>query len=259
MAEAEDVRPAVVVSQVSDQVVHLQINRPEVRNALRKADKELISRVVREAGCDETRAIILSGSDPRAFCAGTDVKEMGSLGPQDAVAMFEAEGRLYSSLLESPVLVIAAVEGAAVGAGCILACCADIVIAGDNAMFQTPEVRLGLPAPLHTAILPQVVGLSWARRMLLTCEPVSAQQALAIGLTTEVVPAGEAVGRALELATSVSDFAPVGVRTQKALVRSWISGEYRTSVELSSYVAALALVQAGGSLPHPGVSGGMAR
>lgn len=243
---------STIVARDIGNILHVEINRPDVRNALRKEDKDALTEAIASASrSTDVRAVVLSGAGDRAFCAGTDISEMKRLAGDAALQMFDAERRLYASLLESPVPIVAAVEGAAIGAGCIVACCADIVVAGTGSFFQTPEVGLGLPAPMQTAILPQLVGLGWARRMLLTCERVDAETALARGLVTEIAASGTAFRRACELAEVIAGHPPIGVRTQKELIRAWISGEYHTSVQLSPYVAALALAQADEHLATP--------
>src|SRR5690606_35289504 len=100
-----------------------------------------------------------------AFCAGSDLKEMAAMDAAGFLAMQEVEAAMYDAILRSPVIVIAAVHGWALGTGCVLAAACDVVIADPRARFGQPEILNGAPTPIHGALLPHIVGLNRARWM----------------------------------------------------------------------------------------------
>lgn len=223
-------------------VGEIRLTRTRTRNALRKRDKQGILDALHEFERDgSVGAVVITSNDPKAFCAGTDIAEMAGLSTEEAVQMFDVEQAMYKAVLESPLPAVTAIEGPALGGGCILACCADLAIAGPGASFAMPEIYLGVPAPLQTALLPQIMGLTRARKMLLLGETYGAEQAFALGLVSEL--AEDPKARAFEIAAKLAGFSRAGVRSQKRMVNSWISGDYATSVSLSSFVAAAALTE----------------
>lgn len=126
---------------------------------------------------------------------------------------------VWRALADCPKPVIAAVSGFALGGGCELAMHADIIVAGEGARFGQPEVRVGImPGAGGTQRLVRAVGKWKAIRMLLTGEPVTAREAEAMGLVSEVVPDREVVTRALDLAGAISLLPPLAVRQIKEVV-----------------------------------------
>jgi enoyl-CoA hydratase/carnithine racemase len=223
---------------VADDVACVTIDRPEVRNALRTEDKQRLAETLLGLGDDGARAIVVTGAGDQAFCAGTDIKEMADFTVTDGIAMLKAEAHLFDAVLRVPVPVIAAVNGVAFGAGCVLAYCCDLTVAANSARFGQPEVRNGVPAPVQAALLPQVVGLGRARWLLYTGEVLDAEAALRAGLVGEVIADEGLQDRALELARHVAAQPPVGVGLQKHIVGSWIREPFDAAVASSVYVAA---------------------
>lgn len=218
----------------------IAINRHEARNALRVADKAAIADAVRSAETEGVRAIVLRGSGDGAFCAGTDIKEMAGFDVLAGTRMLQAEAHMFDSVIRSRVPVIAAVHGHALGAGCVLAYCCDLTIADTTALFGQPEVRNGVPAPVQAALLPRIVGLGRARRMVFLGEMLDAQTALDIGLVSEVTEPGALHDRAREIAEVVAAFPANGVALQKEIVSGWFRYDFDTAVETSAHVAASA-------------------
>ncbi|TAM59977.1 enoyl-CoA hydratase/isomerase family protein [bacterium] len=217
-------------------VTNIELNRPEARNALRRQDKlDLVELLACEAA-GETRAIVLSGAGGKAFCAGTDIKEMAQFSPQESLTMLAAEERLYEAVMSAPVPVIAAVDGVALGAGCVLVSCCDVVVAGESAKFGQPEVRNGAPAPLHVALLPRIIGLNRARWMLYTGQSIGAREAQTMGLVSEVVADGQVLARAIELGAQIARFPQRSLALQKQIIDSWIRDSFDTAVRRSAYI-----------------------
>jgi enoyl-CoA hydratase/carnithine racemase len=209
----------VLVEKVADGVHSVTINRPERRNALNIEVKDLVADAVSTLDADpNVRAIVLTGAGG-AFVAGTDVAEMQSLTPIEHT--LRVTDRMFTTLSRSTTPLIAAVEGYALGGGCELAMCCDIIVASETARFGQPEVRLGvIPGAGGTQRLLRTVGRYQAMRLLLTGELISATDALAAGLVSELVPEGSALSRATEMSVSIAAMPPLAVSAIKEVVRA---------------------------------------
>lgn len=207
----------VRVEHPSDGVALLRLNRPEARNALNDAVRRGLAEQVSALGADgATRCIVVTGSE-KAFAAGADLREIGSLG---AVEMMQSGvRRLWKAVADCPKPLVAAVNGFALGGGCELAMHADIIVAGKSAQFGQPELSVGLiPGGGGTQRLVRAVGKFRAMKMLLTGEFVGAEEALDMGLVSEVVPDEEVLERALALARRIASLPPLAVRLCKEAV-----------------------------------------
>lgn len=209
--------PLVVVEHPEDGVALVRLNRPEARNALSiPLRRELAAAFTALAEEPSVRAVVLTG-DERAFAAGADLAEMAELDVRGAMA--RPIPALSAPIEKFPKPLIAAIEGFCLGGGLELALMADILVAGTGAKLGLPEIRVGvLPGNGGTQRLPRLVGRPAAMLMLLTGEPVDADRALAMGLVSEVVPAGESVARALAIAARIAAMPPVSAMLIKELV-----------------------------------------
>lgn len=198
-------------------VALIRINRPEARNALNMAVRRLLAEEFRALGEDpDIRAVVLTG-DERAFAAGADIKEMMDLGAVDQ--MLRASHRLWQAVKDCPKPIVAAVNGFAFGGGCELALHADIIIAGENAQFGQPEVRVGImPGAGGTQRLTRAVGKYRAMKMVLTGEPIPASEALAMGLASEVVADDQVLDRATAIAGKIAAMPPLAVMQIKEVL-----------------------------------------
>jgi len=164
----------VLLERPEEAIAVVRLSRPEVRNALSLALRELLAEHFRTLGNDEsTRCIILTGGE-KVFAAGADIRDLVDRTPIEIMA--RRTERLWEPIASCPKPVIAAVNGYAFGGGCELAMHADIIIAGEGASFGQPEVRVGImPGAGGTQRLTRAVGKFRAMRMLLTGEPVTAK------------------------------------------------------------------------------------
>ena len=196
----------------------ITLNRPKVLNALRSTLLEELAAEIAHARDDaEIRVVVLTGNE-RAFAAGADIAEMADRTVVDVLGM-DRRMSFWHALRSFPKPLIAAVNGFALGGGCELAMCADIIVAGEGARFGQPEINLGLiPGAGGTQRLTRAVGKSRAMKMVLTGEAIDARAALAAGLIAEVVPPELALDRALELAETIAAKPPVAVRLAKEAV-----------------------------------------
>jgi len=229
----------VIKSIPKTKVMQLSLNRPRQRNAL---SNEMIARLAgmleEEWDSDEVRCCILVGGD-NVFSAGADIKEMEADG---ITAINNVERKKNWRIIEQyPKPIVAAVEGYAFGGGHELALMADIIVAAEDARFGQPEINLGiLPGDGATQRLTRVAGKSLAMEMMLSGDPITAQTAQAAGLVSCVVPPGDALEKALDLATGIAQKSPIAVR----LVKTAIKSAYETSLSAGLDVERQAIQQA---------------
>ena len=208
---------AVTLERLGDWVALLRIDRPEARNALNGAVRAELARHFGDlATDDEVRCVIITGG-PTVFAAGADLKAMAETGA--AEMMLCGTHLTWAAVKDFSKPLIAAVNGWALGGGCELAMHADLIIAGEGARFGQPEIKVGIiPGAGGTQRLVRAVGKFKAMKMLLTGEPVSAREAEAMGLVTEVVPDAEVLDRAMALAKTIAALPPVAARKIKEVV-----------------------------------------
>jgi enoyl-CoA hydratase len=182
----------------------LTIDRQERRNAVDGPTAELLKRGYDEfVGDDEARVLILTGAGGVAFCAGADLKAIDTLGPR----LNSPDGPLGFTRLTPPKPAIAAISGWCLAGGLELALWCDLRIAAAESTLGFPERRWGVPLiDGGTQRLPRIVGLGRALDIILSGRMVPAEEALDIGLVNEIVPPGEHLTRALELAEALAAF-----------------------------------------------------
>jgi enoyl-CoA hydratase/carnithine racemase len=175
-------------------------------------------------------AAVVTGQGEKFFSAGADLKTFASGDKVEARLMAQRFGTAFEALQEARPVVIAAINGYAMGGGleCALAC--DLRIAEEHAQMALPEPSVGLlPSGCGTQTLPWLVGEGWAKRMILTNERVNAETALRIGLVEQVVPRGQSRQTALELAQRVSTLSPRAVTFSKNLIHQARQGTPRNA------------------------------
>ncbi len=199
-------------------VALVTIDRPEALNALDAAVMAgLAAAFVRLDGEPACRAIVLTGAGTRAFAAGADIKAMATA----TTATIEAAGGFehWATIAAVGLPVIAAVRGFALGGGCELALQCDVLVAGDDATFGQPEIKLGvIPGAGGTQRLPRAIGRARAMELILTGRSIDAREADRLGMVSLLVPAEETLDRALELAGRIAAQPPLAVRAAKAAV-----------------------------------------
>jgi enoyl-CoA hydratase/carnithine racemase len=228
-------------SELSEGVLTIWINRPEARNALRVQDKRALTDLIREIDTDQVRVIVLTGAGDVSFCAGSDLKEMAQMDATTCLSMEEVEAALHETIMTCPVLVIAAVNGWALGTGCELTIACDLAIADPSAHFGQPEVLNGAPTPIQGALLPQIIGLGRARWLAHTGRMIDAATALDWGMLAELSAPGGALAAARTLAAELArDVHPVSMKLQKRIVDSWIRQPFDAAVSGSMYITSSA-------------------
>lgn len=230
-------------------VAKLVLNDAATRNALSPPMVEGLVCFFGSANADETLTCIVLTAAGDSFCSGGNIKDMGSgRDPMFAGTPFQMlEGyrngiqaipRLLNAL---DVPIIAAVHGAAVGAGCDLTCMCDIRIASTDAKFAESFLRVGLVSGDGGAwFLPRVVGMPMALEMALTCRTLAAAEAKECGLVTHVVPREQLVDKAMEMAHQISALPPRSARLNKRLIRRSLDMSLDDCLELSAAFQAIA-------------------
>jgi enoyl-CoA hydratase len=168
------------------------------------------------------RAIVLTGAGDKAFIGGANIDEMAALsGPADAKGFITRVHGVCQAIRDTPVPVIAAINGWCLGAGLEIAAACDLRLCADNATLGMPEVKLGLPSVVEAALLPSLIGWGRTRRILMTGETFPAADALAWGLVEEVHPP-HLLGAACEdLLDKLLEAEPRAVQIQKTLMQRW--------------------------------------
>ncbi len=200
-----------------ESIAVLTIDRQEKLNALDPQVTEEIGQALLELEADSPRAIIVTGAGERSFVAGADISAMSVMEPMEAKRFSEIGHAAMALLDRSPVPTIAAVNGYALGGGCELALACDVRVAAENATFGFPEVSLGiLPGMGGTQRLPRLVGPALAKELIFTARRIGAEEAHEIGLVNRVVPKGEALKVANEIAAEIAANGPLAVRHAKS-------------------------------------------
>jgi enoyl-CoA hydratase len=199
----------------------ISINRPKALNALNSATLDDLADALMEASTyEELRALIITGTGPKAFVAGADISEMSSMSALDAEDFALQGQEVLNGIEHFPAPVIAAVNGFALGGGTELAMACDIILCSSNAVFGQPEVKLGvIPGLGGTQRLTRLVGPMRAREIIFTGRNIPAAEAVEIGLALRVLPEGESVLEAAEaLAAKIARVGPVAVRLAKRAI-----------------------------------------
>ncbi len=194
------------------------LNRPEARNALQTGMlRELDDSLTELEKDDQVRVILLYGE--KNFCAGADIKEMQGMSPEQAENFARLGHAVLNHIENCAKPVIAVIAGYALGGGCELALACDMRIAGESAKFGQPEVTLGLiPGFAGTQRLTRLIGASRAKELILAGTIIEANEAEFIGLINRVVPDGELMEHAEEIARTIAQRSPVAVRLAKEMI-----------------------------------------
>jgi enoyl-CoA hydratase len=200
---------------ISESIATLTVDRPAVKNAL---DLDTVNEIHNALDALAVNAdvgvLIITGAGETSFVSGADINDIRARTRDDGLAGINSS--LFAKIDRFPKPVIAAVNGFALGGGCELALACDIRVAADTAKFGQPELGLGIiPGAGATQRLPRIVGLGWAKHLVLSGDIIDAKQAFEIGLVTAVMPASQLQVRARELAKKILRQGPLAARLAK--------------------------------------------
>jgi len=214
-----------LIITITDQVAQITINRPKAMNSLNAATlTELSVTIDNLEKQPDVKVIIITGAGERAFIAGGDIALLRTFSPIQARDLSIVVGKLFQQIEASPCVVIAAINGYALGGGCELALACDLRLAAEHAQLGQPEVNLGIiPGWGGTQRLSRLIGSSRAKKLMFTGELITAQQALEIGLIDHVYPDEQLLTNAQELAQTIASKPQTAIRMIKTAVNNGLA------------------------------------
>jgi enoyl-CoA hydratase/carnithine racemase len=211
----------IVVSRRDHHILQVTLNRPEVSNALNTRMGLDLMELFEGLSIDleDLRAVIITGSGAKAFCAGGDLKERNGMTDESWRSQHLIFERTVRAMMGCPIPLVAAVNGAAYGGGCEIAAASDFVYAASTARFALTEVTLGImPGAGGTQNLARAVGERHAKELILSGLPFTAREAEAWGLVNRVVEPAELLETALGIAQRIAANGPLAVRQAKQAI-----------------------------------------
>jgi len=229
-------RPMVTITRhgPGGHIAELVLDRPEAMNAVSTQMARDLGAACAELAADQgVRVVLVTSTSPKAFCVGADLKERNSFTDADLMAQRPVARAAYGGVLNLPMPTIAVVEGFALGGGLEIALSCDLIIAGSAAVVGLPEVSVGvIPGGGGTQLLTRRIGWSRAAGMIFTARRMPAHEAAALGVVDEVLEAGTARNRGLELAAQIAANSPVGLRQAKRAMRLGADVDLATGLEV---------------------------
>ena len=216
------------------------LDRPGALNAISTELGLTLIDTFRDLAHDEqVRAVVVSSSSEKAFCAGADLKERAGFTDDDLLAQRPVIKALFAAVRDLPVPAIAAVEGFALGGGFELALSCDLIVADETAVFGLTEVTVGLvPGAGGTQLLARRIGAGRAADLILTGRRVDASEAFRLGIVDRITLPGGARDMALDVAATIAGNSPLAVRAAKRAVRAAFDARLGFDVEDSAWHAA---------------------
>jgi enoyl-CoA hydratase len=217
-------------------VATIQLNRPEKKNALngqmRLELETLFTEIAQKANI---RAVIVTGG-AEIFCAGADISEIEETKSAEAAYHHAREFQaLFDHLEALPQPIIAAVSGYALGGGCEFTLACDFRFASDTARFGLPEIKIGaFPGGGGTQRLPRLIGAAKTKEMILTGEPIAAEEALAVGLVLKVVPKENLMAEANHFAAKLAALPRLALQASKMLINRSQEVDLASGLELEA-------------------------
>jgi enoyl-CoA hydratase/carnithine racemase len=212
---------SLILESPSQHVLLITLNRPDAANAFNTQMATDLLHCLEQLALDQAqyRCAILTGAGDRAFCAGGDLKERDGMSNAAWTAQHLTYERMIRAVIDCPVPLIAAVNGAAYGGGCELACAVDFIYAAEGARFALPETSLGIiPGAGGTQTLARALGERRAKELIMSARTFSAAEALQWGLVNALFPAERLLAETLQAAQSIVANAPIAVRQARQAI-----------------------------------------
>jgi enoyl-CoA hydratase len=230
-----------ITLEIQGPIAVLTINRPEKRNAVNNQTVEDIDAALEKIEKNpDLRVMILTGAGDKAFVAGADVNELAKRDTLLGRSETRRRQEVYTRIEQLEIPSIAAINGWAVGTGLEIAMACSMRVASEKAKLGQPEVKLGItPGAGGTQRLPRLVGMGRALEMILTGDPVSAEEAKTMGLVNRVVPHDQVMAEAKKLAGTIAARPRLAIQYSKAAVLRYADGSLSEGLDHESYLHAL--------------------
>src|SRR5215204_4946059 len=219
--EAEPDQPVLADYVADGHVAVITLNRPHADNAITTEMGARLTDVLQTIAVEPpVRVAIITGAGTRAFSVGSDLRQRKSMTKQQWLRQRQDFDRTLYTLRQLRKPIFAAVNGIAYGGGCEIAQSTDFIIASENAIFGQPEAMIGLAAGGGSpALLPRVLPPGKALQMLMTGDPITAQEAHRLGMVNEIYPQAELMDSARRIADKIASNSPTAVQAVKRAVR----------------------------------------
>lgn len=231
-----------LLMEVENEIAVVTINRPKSLNALNSATlKEIYECFLGISERKDIKVVILTGSGSKAFVAGADISEMVNATPAEGKNMAMIAYKAFKLIEECPQVVIAAVNGYALGGGCEISMACDIRVASENAKFGQPEVNLGiLPGFGGTQRLSRLVGKGRAKELIFTTDMIDAAEAYRIGLANKVVPQDELMDTCKKMAAKIISKASYALSLAKQAINVGMDTDLAAGLQMEANLFGLA-------------------
>ena len=228
------------VERIDEHLLLVTFNRPEVANAVNTETGQELITLFSSLQHDPSgyRAVILTGAGTRHFCAGADLKQRQGMTSEEWRTQHAVFERMRQSLLNCPIPLIGAVNGAAYAGGCEMVLCCDFAYASTNAKFALTEVKIGvMPGGSGTQTMPRAVGERRAKEFIFSAQPIDSEQAMAWGLVNKVFPPETLLDETIALAKRICANAPLSVLQAKKAIHFGMQTDLRTGMafEIEAY------------------------
>jgi enoyl-CoA hydratase len=222
----------MILSHQEGPIATITLNRPEALNTLtHELIRQLTEAITQWSARAEIRILVLTGSGDRSFVGGVDVRAMMDLDQEGAEKFITDLHRCCLAIRQSEKIIIASINGYALGGGLELAASCDLRIASENARFGMPEVKVGIPSVIEAALLPRLIGLGRTADMVYTGEMIDAQEAWRIGFVNKVVSKEKLKEATREMAGKILQNGPTALILQKKLISHWMELPLRASIK----------------------------
>jgi len=230
--------PEEVILRKEGKVAHLLIHREKALNALNLSVMARLDQIFSELENDEeVLVVIITGTGSKAFVAGADINEIREAGDKRTELIRKGQ-EIFLKIRNSSKVVIAGINGYALGGGCELAMACDIRIASENAKLGFPETTLGvMPGYGGTQLLPRLIGMGWAKYMIFTGETLTAMEAYQLGLVEKVCSRESLMDEVNRLAKKIASNGPFAVKACKRAIHKGMEFPFEEAlrIEMQEY------------------------
>jgi len=221
----------MILTDQAGQVVTITLDRPKYLNTLtHELILNLTDTIKKWSTRKDVRLLILTGSGSKSFIGGVDVRAMKDLDPDGAEKFITDLHRCCLAIRKAEPLVMASINGFALGGGLEIAASCDLRIASDSARFGMPEVKVGIPSVIEAALLPRLIGVAKAAELVYLGEIIDAAEAERIGLVHKTVPSGTLREATQNWANQLLRNGPTALVLQKKLIAQWMELNLSDSV-----------------------------